>query len=475
MVRLRVLIWPVLLFTFIYATSALGGDIREIILEGRVGALLPNGARWSLSVVDMASGKEIINTGNSVSEGLVPASLMKLLTASAALDLSKQGRLDMTTSLLHDGAVEGGVLKGNLYIVGRGNAMLSSVDLEKAVQEIARKGIRKIEGDIIADASLFDGGVSRNRKGPAYSMPSALGLNLHTAAVVVVPGEAGKEPVVSMEPQNDAVKFTVSARSVDVRKSSLKVRKLNDRYYGLEGNIPTNSAGYRRRFALDDPALYAAGVLRTLLKSEGVEVMGEVKKGKTPEEAKLLAKMEAPSLDKVIREMNVNSLNIVADNLLLRVGAKRYGAPGTAEKGIKAVEEMLAGFEDSRGSVDRVQGPRGRGFKVADGSGLSVENRISAGLMARYLQGVSKKQWYSTFRESLPRPGREGTVRMIGFDNDRFRVKLGRLEKAFGLAGYGADEGGREFAFAYMVNGSRGDIIGAEKSGAHVLKLLAGE
>jgi D-alanyl-D-alanine carboxypeptidase len=95
--------------------------------------------------------------------------------------------------------------------------------------------------------------------------------------------------------------------------------------------------------------------------------------------------------------------------------------------------------------------------------------------MARYLAAVAKKPWFETFFNALPQAGIEGTLKEIGYKNERFRVKSGRLENAFALAGYGVDWRGRDIAFAYIVNIPGGAALNLERSGAEVMRYLAEE
>lgn len=184
--------------------------------------------------------------------------------------------------------------------------------------------------------------------------------------------------------------------------------------------------------------------------------------GAVLEEAERGGGEAAARLLRELRAMNVHSINRAAQSRFLALGEHRFGKPATPEKGGRAVAEFLAGLGLPAGEV-----------VVVDGSGLAKENRVSARFLARYLREVSKRPWYPRFRETLPRPGLEGTVKDVGATDRRFRVKSGHLDNVFALAGYGIDPAGRELAFAYLVNG-RGKITDRAKSRGKVVRLLAG-
>ena len=165
-----------------------------------------------------------------------------------------------------------------------------------------------------------------------------------------------------------------------------------------------------------------------------------------------------------IRSMNINSDNRIANDLFLLQGTKIYGDPAIQEKGVKAMMQFL----------DSLSLPLNE-ISLFDGTGLNENNRVTANFMVKYLVAVSKKPWFKEFYESLPRPGLDGTVKNIGYTNEKFRVKSGRLKDVFALAGYGVDVRGRDIAFAYIVNIPNAYKMNLELTGAQVLKYLATE
>jgi D-alanyl-D-alanine carboxypeptidase/D-alanyl-D-alanine-endopeptidase (penicillin-binding protein 4) len=164
----------------------------------------------------------------------------------------------------------------------------------------------------------------------------------------------------------------------------------------------------------------------------------------------------------ILHDMNVHSRNATAQNLANSLGERRFGSPGTRAKGNRAVSSFLY-------SLDL---PSGEAI-IADGCGLTRENRITVNFIANYLYQISKKPWFDSFRETLPRPGLEGTVKRIGYTDQRFRVKTGRLNDVFALAGYGVNAAGREISFAFIVNSKKGMVSDKRHSRGELLRLLA--
>ncbi len=206
--------------------------------------------------------------------------------------------------------------------------------------------------------------------------------------------------------------------------------------------------------------------VRKAVKVKAAKVKGK-KRHKRRKATYVLARHSVEIRDKrelidVLHDMNVHSRNSTAQNLAISLGEERFGSPGSRTKGNRAVCTFL----NSLGL------PSGEAI-IADGCGLARGNRMTAGFIARYLYRVSKKPWFDNFRETLPRPGLEGTVKRIGYTDQRFRVKTGSLDDVFALAGYGVNAMGHEFSFAFIVNAKKGRVSDWRHSRGELLRLLA--
>jgi D-alanyl-D-alanine carboxypeptidase len=166
-------------------------------------------------------------------------------------------------------------------------------------------------------------------------------------------------------------------------------------------------------------------------------------------------------LDRYLRQMDVRSVNWMAEHLFQRLGEKRYGPPATSAKGLRSIKLYLSAFDLPQG-----------GLTIADGSGLSRKNRVTARAMSAYLYQATNRPWFPRFLAALPRPGFEGTVRNLGYENSRFRVKTGHLDDVFSLAGYGYDRSGRGLIFVFIVN-FRGKGTDIRHSRGYLVKLLS--
>jgi len=190
-----------------------------------------------------------------------------------------------------------------------------------------------------------------------------------------------------------------------------------------------------------DPALSAGRVFRRALVAQGVAVPARVARGRAPEKAALAAVL-SPPLSALVREVNTESDNFTAEVILKLLGTLAQ-LPGTTASGADVVKEIL---ESSAVPVE--------GMALADGSGLSSLDRISA----RTLVGILEAAWLNpdvraAFVASLAVAGRTGTLeeRMRGGPAwGSVLAKTGTTRDSSSLAGYV----GNRYVFAVLHNGS---------------------
>ncbi len=438
-------------------------SVQAVRIQDAVTAKLSNKAQWVFIAGEVESGKTIVSAGSAGDTAFVPGSLMKLFISGAALEKNSKVPFDLSAVVATEGKIKRGTLTGNVIIRGGGNALLSTKDLNVAVEKLKARGIARINGDIIADDSLFDvKGWKASYSGPAYGVPSALGLDLHTVSITA----EGSTQRVLIDPPNDAVKVSFSP------SGKPGVRQIDDLTYEMTGAVP-DAPVVRSRFLLADPALYAGGTFLTLLRKAGVEITGSVKRRTSPSPQPSpsrgegdrrfaeIARIGSQDINAFIRDTNQESLNAAADNLLFLLGSSTSGAPGTREHGIQAVNDFL-------GEV----GMPLDGLVIDDGSGVSERNRVSAQQIVTFLRVVAKKSWFNSFYESLSRPGMDGRLRDSGYRSDRMRAKLGQVHNAYCLAGYVDQRNGGRTAFAFMVNGPDANTPAASNAAVEVLKQL---
>lgn len=298
------------------------------------------GARDALLVTD-ADGRVLLTHNPTLP--LVPASTLKVVTALAARHhLGDQARFH--TDFLLDP-------EGNLWIRGYGDPLLVS----EVIADIAHALHQRLEAPlnaIVLDDRYFSQplvipGVSASTN--PYDAPNgALCVNFNTVNFRTRGGR-----IVSAEPQTPLLPVVMPR----IRSSGLRRGRVVLSHHDNEA------------------LLYAGALFRYFLEQAGVAVKGPLRlPGNSTPPERLLYRHTSPfSLDEVTARLMEFSNNFIANQLLVAVGARVYGAPGTLAKGARALNAFAA---DSLGIAEA---------RLVEGSGISRENRISARELMRAL------------------------------------------------------------------------------------------
>ena len=383
-----------------------------------------------------------------------PASNVKLLTTAMALKRLRP-EYRFKTGLYATTPVGGETLRGDIFIKGFGDPNLVSEQMWLLVKELKNIPLRKVHGDIIADASFFDNNlrVKTWKKGgvEAYNAPlGALSFNFNTVTVHINPGEKpGDRPVVVVDPNIEFIRVDNRARTVSKSKRSRLIVNRIDRgghnEITISGVVSVNHARETYYLNITRPAYYAASVFKEYLLQEGVEVTGKVRVGFVPEGAYEILSHSSMPLSLILRGLNKFSNNFVAEQILKTIGADIYGPPGTTLNGLRAMDEYMQSLKY-----------KPEGFSILDGSGLSRQNRLSPDQIVSVFQDMyADLGVYPEFISALGVMGRDGNVlkRMNGHNSaERARVKTGTLNSVSALSGYFQSADGERFAFSILMN-----------------------
>ena len=135
---------------------------QQVAVDNFVKTTGLNSAHIGINVIDLKTGKSVASYNKNKS--LTPASVMKILTTSTALELSGPD-YRIPTLLQYSGFIDSfGVLQGDIYIKGGGDPTLGSeyIDRDKndffnvCMSAVIRAGIKRINGRVIADETCFD-------------------------------------------------------------------------------------------------------------------------------------------------------------------------------------------------------------------------------------------------------------------------------------------------------------------------------
>jgi len=213
----------------------------------------------------------------------------------------------------------------------------------------------------------------------------------------------------------------------------------------------------------DQPALAAAIGFKRALERAGVRVSRRARVGKAAADAAELAHVDSPPLRTIVKSMNTDSDNYDAEVLLKQLGAHAFGK-GTTAAGARAVRRELSERNIPLGGV-----------RIADGSGLSRNDRVTAGMLGALLVSARNDDRIGgVFLRSLAVAGRTGTLedRMTAPPaRGRVRAKTGTTNAASALSGYA----GSGWVFSLVMNGSPVSTDAARRAQDRFASLLAGE
>ncbi len=444
---------------------AQGGASRAATID-RLGKILRDVKAPKVTAgvaVGMAGEREPFFTHDATTP-LTPASNEKILTtASAALLLGLDH--EIRTEVIAHGDVSNGVLAGNLRVRGEGDPTFGAQDhgetlakLEFFADRLRAQGLTQVAGDLLVDDSAFDQDfvgpdwpTSDPRTTPYLAQVAALSLDDGCARVVVTPGGVGKTPALSVVPDVGHITLKNSLSTTDGKKPA------GFRFDRDEGSNQVTAVGAVRRggsttshfVAVHDPALHFGRGFRQALEHRGITVKGEVRRSK-PEErtgGTVLIRYGTP-LSRIFPYLLKESQNHRAEMVFKHLGFAT-GNTGSFAGGGAAVDRAL----------EKIGVPR-EGLVVADGSGLSRKNRMTARALFGVLSEISKTDAGEAYRESLAEPGESGTLeKRLTALAGRLFAKTGTLNGVSTLSGYVLSAGGRWVAFAALMNGTENRAV----------------
>ncbi|WLT06254.1 serine-type D-Ala-D-Ala carboxypeptidase [Gilliamella apis] len=433
---------------------------------------LPKGSDLSI-LVQTVEGKPKTLAKYKSDQFKQPASTQKVITALAAqLELGDNFRF--ITGMYTNGSLNNKQLSGDLIIKLSGDPTFNRARLKNMITALRQKGVEKISGNVILDTSIFAShdkaeGWSWNNLTACYNAPaSAATIDDNCFVANITPGKTGSKASISVSP-NIPVMVTG-----DVRTIAANSKDLNDRYceldvsadknrYHLSGCIASNADKTPLKFAVIDPTEYFSTILKNELKQQKITFNGRVveRKQKAAGGLTLLTSSQSAPLSELLTVMLKKSNNLYADTIFRTLGAHYYNVSGTWRNGGDAVKQILR----KKAGIDL------ENLVIADGSGLSRLNLVSANKLMEILQYISVHNNQLAFIEKLPIAGVDGTLQnRKSFNQAPFKeavmAKTGYIQGSYNLAGFIQKSDGRYIAFVQLLSGYRADSQGEPKNGA---------
>lgn len=504
--------------TFLPAISRIDSFKIRKEFEQSVDAILDNrylkSSEYAIAIYSLDNNEFYYS--KNIKQPLTPASTTKLLTTYSALKLLGVDHKIQTSIFTDAESIEDTLLNGNIYIVGKGDAMFTIKDLECMAEDIQKLGIKTINGNIYADGSFFDGIRSRweysGDHDEVQAMPpvTALSINDNKTTIIVTSGRKGGQYVnVNILPQSETFSKWVTAKvRASTRKSYLEQEpdsigllyglnesiferagdeyqimkiargntiKIGSKYDAKAGKqlitvsgylYPNKSVSYQHYIL--EPELTVAGALKSSLEAGGIKINGVIgqkslHKNSQPNDAYLLAATYR-NLNEIISITNKNSDNYYAENLF-----KMLGGYNTKHKfNIDGAKEIILNqLQDA--------GINTKEIVINDGSGLSRRNLVSAESLIKLLIAAENSNFREQFKESLSIAGVDGTLKKRmknGGAYSNLKAKTGTLRNVSSLSGYVNTIDGERLCFAFLF---RGNAVSTYKSIENELGSLMSE
>lgn len=426
----------------------------------------------ALSVVVVSLGADAAERLRYRSDVAVnPASVMKLVTTYAAIDLLGPD-FTWNTRFYTDGEVGQGALRGNLYVRGGGDPKLVLERIQAAFTNLQDQGVRVILGDMVLDHSAFElpaidpGAFDGEALRPYNAAPDALLVNFKSVVLTFTPDAAADVARVRSEPPLAGLSIDatvpLSRSACGDWRGSLQARFDDANRIQFEGRFPASCGERVWPVAYQDPASYAARALEGLWRASGGALTGTVRAGLTPPGARLLHQAESLPLSDIITDVNQWSNNVMAQQVFLTLGRlppTRVLTEGRLADRLTPLRS--ARFERSREVVAdwwrRTFGLRHSAPVLDNGAGLSRTERITPDALVALLRHAAAHPQGERFVQSLSLAGVSGTTaRMAQGPQSAARgnawLKTGTLRDVTGIAGYVNAVNGQRFAVVGIVN-----------------------
>ena len=433
---------------------------------------------WGIQVMDLDTGK-ILYQRNS-GKLFVPASNLKLFTAALALFRLGPDYRFRTRILAASPPDENGVIRGGIRFLGGGDPTLSAREfpyepgpvrgdplgpLAELADQIAARGVRRIEGGIVGDDSLYvwepyPQGWDQDDTAWEYGAPvSALTLHDGAFRLSVIAGKKPGAPArLILKPPLEY--YTVHNHAVTVSRGESRIWvewPLGSREIHVWGKVRPR-AGRARILAVRDPAHYAAWALARALRERGIAVTGEIRvrhrwmhevedleegEGVPEPRGFVLAERRSPPLYEILQFAHKESRNLDMELIARQVALVRRGI-GSRAAALEEMKEFLAEIgvpEDD--------------YRFFDASGLSSLNLVTPRAIVKLLSFMYLSRERDGWLGLMPVGGEDGTLRYRFRDaaaRHRVLAKTGTLTGVSALSGYLEIRPGRMLAFSILLN-----------------------
>ena len=425
-------------------------------------------ATWGIAVQSLARNQRLFDLNPQTL--MVPASVAKLISVATASD-AVGWDYRFTTTLRSTGAIEGGVLHGDLLVVGGGDPAIGGRggdDFSTWVDALKSAAIHRVDGRVVGIDDAFE----EPRPGFAWSWDDlgystgavfgALNLAENRLSVTVTPGAVAGAPT-SLAYSVDAQDLPITNRSVTGPAGSAPLvwpeMRPGEDVLTIAGSVPVGGMSASLLVSAGNPTMWFARMLRRRLIASGIDVTGPAADGDNisippPETAAILYTYRSHPLSDVVQPLLKDSINLYGE-AVHRLNASGP-LPHTNDQALDGIKQRMLSWGISTD-----------GFQIVDGSGLSRRDVLSPYALLTVLMRMYDPAGVSPWMRALPVAGVDGTLsaRMKGTPGENnVRAKTGTMSNVRSLAGYVTTRDGEALVFTCIVNNFEG--TGAQANAA---------
>ncbi|MBX3728604.1 MAG: D-alanyl-D-alanine carboxypeptidase/D-alanyl-D-alanine-endopeptidase [Candidatus Sumerlaeia bacterium] len=444
-----------LLLILVFAASAfaapLDDELRRLVSSGASAR-----AHWGIYAIDAESGRVLADINGD--RLFVPASTRKLVSTAMALEYLGGSRV-LETHIHAPTPPAGDTIRGDLVVRAVGDPSWTpglrggrpgTALLRQAARDVAARGVTRIEGDLVVDASRFrrpalipEGWEWSDFQTSDGPIPAVLSFDRNLASVRIEPAQPGQPVRIAFDSLTNP--FELTNRSVTGARDSaptfVLTRGLDGIHLEATGSLAANTALGRRAMPVGRPVDFTAAEFAALLAAEGVRLAGSVRiSTDSVPLGEILATVRSAPIAEIATVANRDSDNFLAESLYLLAGAELYSR-GSYQSSLEAERRFW-----------RTVGADPADWVAADGSGLSRRNLVTP---RAYVQLLQHSRRNPIFVDTLAVSGRSGTLRYRLSESGmagRVQAKTGTLTGVAGLAGTVRTSSGRTVLFAVLAN-----------------------
>jgi serine-type D-Ala-D-Ala carboxypeptidase/endopeptidase (penicillin-binding protein 4) len=418
-----------------------------------------------IEIVNAATGAVLFES--NAGHLFVPASNSKLFTAALGLTRLGPDYRFHTTVVAGSEPDADGRIGGAVTLVGGGDPNLSGREIpyrvdsprgeglqaiEALAAQVAARGVRRIDGDIVGDDSAYiwepypEGWGQGDPVWEYGAAVSALTINDNAFVLNVYPGEPAR---ISLDPALEFYQIDNQVESGSLKHIRIE-RDTGSMQLRIWGTLPPKDPGFTELLGIHDPALYAAVALRDALERRGVTVKGQAVARHSPPGAPVapasgfeLARLDSTPLLEGLRVAAKVSQNLHAE-LILRAVARARRDVGSRDAGLAEMRVFLKEI-----------GIPASEYLLDDGSGLSRKSLVTPDAVVKLLRHMYRSPQRDNWLALLPVGGEDGTLRhrMLGTEAaGRIHAKTGSLTHVSALSGYAERKDGTMLAFSFLAN-----------------------